>query len=163
MSHCLNISNVINSGRCDNLKSASNLFDLFTKWEPLNIYEKCFLFHQKNSFCYGDFQNFVFLSSPLLFPVGHYLKAWSKVINKNLKNLISHFFLISQICYLEIETKINWSSVNGGDEEGMEKNWKKWHLTNYCLWLFINNCTTHGLYYRTLLYTYSFYKIHFVF
>ena len=37
----------------------------FTKWQPFKNYEKCFLFHYKNSFCSRDIQIFVFSSAPL--------------------------------------------------------------------------------------------------
>ena len=37
----------------------------FTKWQPSNDYEKCFLFHLKSSFDCQDIQLFVFPSSPI--------------------------------------------------------------------------------------------------
>ena len=73
-------------------------FFFFTKWQPLNNYKKCFLFHLKSSFQSRDFQNFVFPSSPLFFPVSHWLKGWLKInlkvydISNCLdKNSITHF------------------------------------------------------------------------
>ena len=39
--------------------------NVFTKWKPLNDYEKCFLFHLKIPICYQNIQFFVFPSSPL--------------------------------------------------------------------------------------------------
>ena len=66
---------------------------------------KIFLFHLKSSFRSRDIQIFVYLSSPLFFPVSHCFRGWSKknlkiydVINCLNKNLIIHF-----VWYLEKE------------------------------------------------------------
>ena len=74
------------------------LLFFFTKWQPLNNYEKCFLFHLKSSFHCQDIQVFVFPSSPLFVPVSHWLGGWWKinlkvcdVSNCLNKNLITHF------------------------------------------------------------------------
>ena len=74
------------------------LLFFFTKWQPLNNYEKCFLFHLKSSFHCQDIQIFVFPSSPLFVPVSHWLRGWWKinlkvydVSNCLNKNLITHF------------------------------------------------------------------------
>ena len=60
----------------------SFFFFFFTKWQCLNNYEKCFLFHLKSSFHCQDIQILVFPSSSLFFPVKHWLRGWWK---KNLK------------------------------------------------------------------------------
>ena len=73
-------------------------FFFFTKWQPLNNYEKCFLFHLKSSLQCQDIQIFVFLSSPLFYPVSHWLRRWLMinlkvydVSNSLNNNLITHF------------------------------------------------------------------------
>ena len=85
------------------LKLVSAIFHFFTKWQPLDISEKCFLLYLKNSFRSQDIQIFVFLSSPLFPPVSHCFSGCSKinlkvydVINWLNKNLITHF-----VWYLE--------------------------------------------------------------
>ena len=59
---------------------------------------KMFLFHLKSSFSSQDIQIFVFRSSPLILPVSHCFRDWSKVnlkvydiINSRNKKLITHF------------------------------------------------------------------------
>ena len=59
---------------------------------------KILFFHLKSSFRSQDIQIFVFLSSPLISPVGHCLRGWSKInlkvygfINCLNKNLTTHF------------------------------------------------------------------------
>ena len=73
---------------------------------PLKIMKNVF-FSSKKSFRSRDIQVLVFLSSPLLFPVSHYFRGWSKknlkvydVINCLNKNLIKHF-----VWHLEKETR----------------------------------------------------------
>ena len=71
------------------LKLASAIFYqifIFTKWQPFQNYEKCFLFHLKSSFRSRYSQIFVFPSSPLFLPVSHCLRGWSKI---NLKFMTS--------------------------------------------------------------------------
>ena len=89
------------------LKLVLAIFYFYTKWQPCENYEKCFLFHPKRSFHSWDIQIFVFMSSPLFLPVGRYFRGWSKinpkindVINCIKKNLIRHF-----VWYLEKEKR----------------------------------------------------------
>ena len=65
---------------------------------PSKNYEKCFLFHLKNSFRSWDIHFFVFLSFPLCLPVGHCFRGWLKinvkvhdVINCLNKNSVTYF------------------------------------------------------------------------
>ena len=51
----------------ETLKLVSAISRFFTKWQPLNNYEKCFLFHLKNYIHSRDIQIFVFLFFPLFF------------------------------------------------------------------------------------------------
>ena len=51
----------------------------FTKWYPLEIFEKCFWFHLKSFFRSWDIHIFVLLSFPLFLPVGHGFRRWSKI------------------------------------------------------------------------------------
>ena len=80
---------------------------------PFKNYEKSFLFHLKSSFCSWDIQIFVFLSSPLFFPVSHCLRGWSKknlkiyVIDCLNKNLITHF-----VWYLEKEIRCDIETLS---------------------------------------------------
>ena len=86
----------------------SNIFyQLFISHQMITLqnYEKCFLFHLKDSFRSQDIQNFVFLSSPLFLSVTHWCRGCSMTILKVYdvfnclnKNLIAHFAL-----YLEKE------------------------------------------------------------
>ena len=62
----------------------------FTKWWPLNNYQKLFSFPRYSNFCISVFPSF--------FPIGHYFRAWSNinlkvygVISCVNKNLITHF------------------------------------------------------------------------
>ena len=77
-------------------------------------YEKCFLFHLKSSFCSQDIHFFVISSSPLLSPVSHCFRGWSKknpkvydVINCLNKNLITHF-----VWYLEKEIRCDIENLS---------------------------------------------------
>ena len=78
------------------LKLVSAIFHFFTKWQPLNNYEKCIVFRL-----------------PLFSPVGHCLWGWSKinhedVINCYNKNLTTHF-----VGDLEKEKMVwHWNFVN---------------------------------------------------
>ena len=73
------------------------VFIFFIKWQPLNNFKKCFLFHPKSSFHCQDIQIFVFPYSPLFFPVIHWLRGWWKInpkvynvsncLNKNLQHI----------------------------------------------------------------------------
>ena len=79
----------------------------FTKWHPFKNYEKCFLFHLKSSFWSQDIQIFVFLSSPLFFPVSYCFRGSSK---KNLKvyhvtNCLDKNLLTHLVWYLEKEIR----------------------------------------------------------
>ena len=58
-------------------------FIFFTKWQPINTYEKYFLFQLQSFFRSRDIQFFLFLYSCFFFPVGHCFR-WSKI---NLKVL----------------------------------------------------------------------------
>ena len=76
----------------------SALFHFFTKWQPLNNYEICFLLQLKSYFHSQDIQIFVFPTSTQFFPVSHCLEGWFKVNVKVYdvsnwlnKNLITHF------------------------------------------------------------------------
>ena len=82
----------------------------FTKWQPLNNYKKCFLFHEKTSFHCQDIQIFVFPSSPLFSrsaiglecDVRYILKFMTSVSNCLNKNLMTDF-----VWYLEKEKRNN--------------------------------------------------------
>ena len=77
-------------------------------------YEKCFLFHLKNSFRSQDIQILVFPSSPLFLPVSHCFRGWFKkslevfdaAICPN-KNLIAHF-----LWYLENEIRCDIETLS---------------------------------------------------
>ena len=71
-------------------------------------------FHLKSFFCSWEIQIFVFPSSPLLLPVSHCLRAWSKinlkvydVINCLNKNLITNF-----VWYLKKETRYDIETLS---------------------------------------------------
>ena len=79
-------------------KLPSAIFHFFTKWYPLNNYEKLFLFHLNSSFRSGDIRIFIFPTSSQFFSVSHCLRGWFKinlkvydVSNCLNKNLITHF------------------------------------------------------------------------
>ena len=81
-------------------------FFFFTKWQRWNNYEKCFLFHLKTSFHCQDIQTLVFPSSPLFFPVSHWLRGWWKKMDDGWcinKSLITNF-----VWYLENEIRLNF-------------------------------------------------------
>ena len=91
----------------------SAIFLLFSKWYPLNNYEKCFSFHLKNSFRSRDIQIVVFDCSSLL-PLGHCIRGWLKinlkvydVINCLNKNLITRF-----IWYIENKQKYDIETLS---------------------------------------------------
>ena len=90
----------------------SNIY--FSQNESPSKTENCFSFHLKSSFRFRDIQIFVFLSSPLFFPVSHCFRGWSKknlkvynVINCLNKNLITHF-----VWYLEKEKKYDIETLS---------------------------------------------------
>ena len=81
---------------------------------PSKTMKSVFLFHQKSSFRPQDIQIFVFSSSPLFFPVSHYLRGWSKknlkiydVINWLNKNSIKHF-----VWYLQKEIRCDIETLS---------------------------------------------------
>ena len=83
---------------CALLKLVSAIFyEFFIFYQMIALQKlwKCFLFHLKSSFLFGDIQIFIFPSSLLLFlPVSHCLRSCSKInlkvydiincLNKNL-------------------------------------------------------------------------------
>ena len=76
--------------------------------------EKYFLFHLKSSFHSWDIPIFVFPSFPLLLPVSHWLRGWSKknlkvydVINRLNKNLITQEEIRCDIETLSIDRVLN--------------------------------------------------------
>ena len=87
-----------------------SFFFFFTKWQPLNNYEKYFLFYLKSSFYCQDIQILVFPSSLLIFPVSHRIRGWWKInLKVNVfsnylnKNLITNF-----VWYLGKERRLNF-------------------------------------------------------
>ena len=80
----------------------------FTKWQALNNFEVCFLFHLESSFHYQVIQFFVSRSFTFFFSVSYWLRRRWKINIKVYdvrnclnKNLITHF-----VWYLEKEKKI---------------------------------------------------------
>ena len=74
---------------------------------PSRTMKSFFIFHLKSSFRSRDIQIFVFLYSPLFFPVSHYFRKWFKknrkvydIINRLKTNLITHY-----VWYLEKEIR----------------------------------------------------------
>ena len=96
-------------------------FIFFTKWQPLNNYKKCFLFHLKCSFHCQDIQIFVFASSPLFFPVSHWLRGWWKInskvygvsncLKKNLQHILFDILRRKKDITLNFA---NWKSIKSG-------------------------------------------------
>ena len=75
---------------------------------------KMFFISSKKLISFSRYSNFVFLSSPLFFPVSHCLEAWSKknveihdVISCLNKNFIRHF-----VWYLERETRCDIETLS---------------------------------------------------
>ena len=82
-----------------NLVSANfHQFFIFDQMIALQILWNTFLFHLKSSSHSPDIQIFVFLTSPLFFPVSHCFRGWSNInlivcniINWVNKNSITYF------------------------------------------------------------------------
>ena len=84
---------------------SATFLSIFYQMISLQKLWKCFLFHLKSSLRSQDIQIFAFRSFPLLVPVSHCLRGWSKknlkvydVMNCLNKNLITPF-----VWYLEKE------------------------------------------------------------
>ena len=89
-------------------------FSFFHQMIALQKLWKGFLFHQKSSFPSWDNQIFLFPSFPLILPVGHYFRGWSKinlkdydVINCLNKNSITHF-----VWYLQKEKRYDTETLS---------------------------------------------------
>ena len=99
---------------------------------PSKTMKDVFLFHIKSSFRSWDTQIFVSPPSPLVLPVSHWLRAWSRinlkvydVINCLNKNLITNF-----VWYLEKEKRYDIETLAIdkilNKEHFMEKSCRKW-------------------------------------
>ena len=97
-------------------------FFIFQQVISLQKLWKMFFISSKSSFCTQDIQIFVFPSSPLFFPVSHFLRGRSKknlkiydVINCLNKNLITRF-----VWYLEKDIRCHIETLSNDRELNKE-------------------------------------------
>ena len=82
--------------------------------QPLNNYEKRFLFYLKGSFRSQDIEIFVFLSSSRLFPIGHCFRGWLKInlTVHDVTNCLNRNLITSFVCCFEKEKRYDIETLS---------------------------------------------------